>query len=548
MFRFVKPVRDNVHKEQRKYIVLLLACFFFVILVGGTTEGLLGKAVDLANTFMWLLIAIIAALLLRLKPEQLKNGVGSYRPIIYTALLVIGCRVLFLPNALMNFIFPPLLLILTLWQLVVCLTRGRKADKADSVIGWIAFGVTAIAMIISWFGYIFLALIILVWLYFQLAAVLSLTALWHLLAWYKERRLDARVADFRAGITYVTGPDREKLMFGATWRYELVRNVVIPVLAFMSFTLSVRLALDVFDFDDLYNYMFYEPFIQLSAKDGADSFRMSLHSIILLTCLLFVFNYISKAAHTIWRSARYRAFMRKYNRTSIRNNEINLSLGNSIISVAVWFTYIVVVIVTLQIPTGSLGLIAGGLSAGIGIALKDIINNFIYGIQLMGGRLRVGDWIECDGVRGRVTDINYQSTLVVTENATQVAFLNASLFSKNFTNLTRNNSYEFTKILVGVAYGTDLQHVREVLEKAMEVMKTKDAYGRDVVDPAYGIYVRFGEFSSSSVDVAVKQYVLVAERIAYVDKAKEVIYNALNEAGITIPFPQCDVHMIKDDE
>ena len=79
-------------------------------------------------------------------------------------------------------------------------------------------------------------------------------------------------------------------------------------------------------------------------------------------------------------------------------------------------------------------------------------------------------------------------------------------------------------------------------------MKTKDAYGRDVVDPSRGIYVRFEEFGDSAVEVSVKQFVLVAERIAYVDKAKEVIYNALNDNGITIPFPQCDVHMIKDDD
>ena len=261
-----------------------------------------------------------------------------------------------------------------------------------------------------------------------------------------------------------------------------------------------------------------------------------------------MFRYADRAIHTIWQNSRYHQFMRKHHKKTIRNNEINLSLGNSIISVLIWFIFIIIVIATLNIPTGSLGLIAGGLSAGIGIALKDILNNFIYGIQLMGGRLRVGDWIECDGVRGKVTDINYQSTLVETINGTQVAFLNASLFNKNFTNLTRNNSYEFTKITVGVAYGTDVQRVREILESAMEVMKTKDAYGRDVVEPAHGIYVRFSEFGDSAVEIAVKQYVLVAERIGYVDRAKEVIYNALNSAGITIPFPQCDVHMIQDTE
>ena len=87
----------------------------------------------------------------------------------------------------------------------------------------------------------------------------------------------------------------------------------------------------------------------------------------------------------------------------------------------------------------------------------------------------------------------------------------------------------------------------EVLVEAMQVMCTKDKYGREVVDPKHGIYVVVGAMSDSSVDVAVKQYVLVAERLGYVDRAKEVIYNALNAAGISIPFPQCDVHLIKDE-
>ena len=211
-------------------------------------------------------------------------------------------------------------------------------------------------------------------------------------------------------------------------------------------------------------------------------------------------------------------------------------------------TYVVVVVVVLRIPTGSLSLVAGGLSAGIGLALKDILNNFIYGIQLMGGRLRVGDWIECDGVRGRVVAINYQCVVVETLDGTEMSFLNASLFGKNFNNLTRNNSYEFTKILTGVAYGTDVRKVREVLLEAMKQMQTKDRYGRDIVEPGYGIKVVVADMADSSVNIAVKQYVLVPERIGYIDRSKEVIYEALNASGISIPFPQCDVHLIRDDK
>ena len=163
----------------------------------------------------------------------------------------------------------------------------------------------------------------------------------------------------------------------------------------------------------------------------------------------------------------------------------------------------------------------------------------------MGGRLRVGDWIECEGVRGRVTGINYQCVLVETIEGTEMSFLNASLFGQNFNNLTRNNSYEMTKVIVGVEYGTDVERVREVLLEAMKQLDTKDKYGRHIVDPKKGTIIILESMSDSSVDIAVKQYILVPERIAYVERAKEVVYKAMNDAGITIAFPQCDIH-IKD--
>ena len=151
-------------------------------------------------------------------------------------------------------------------------------------------------------------------------------------------------------------------------------------------------------------------------------------------------------------------------------------------------------------------------------------------------------------MRGTVTDISYQSTQVETVNGTTVSFLNANLFAKSFTNLTKSNSYEFLKITVSVAYGTDIQRVREIILDAMQVMRTKDTYGREMVEPKKGIYVVFGEFGDSGVEVWVKQYVLAAERIAYIDRAKEVIYNALNANGIVIPFPQRDIHIINEEE
>lgn len=543
VYRIVKPLNKAVAKEQRRYIALLLGCVLFILLSYETSvDDRAAKSISLLHTFICLLMAITTAQLIRLKPIKLKNGIRNYLSTIFTALFVISCRVLFLPNAFLNFIFPPLLLIMTAWQLIANIRRSKKSDRADAIIGWFSLGITAIAMFTSWAGYIFLALIILVWWYFLLTAILAIVTIWHLLGWYKENRLDKRVAEHNTRITYLSGTAKESLLFSATWFYDLIRNVVVPLLVLVAFPLCIQWALNIFEFDDLYRQIFVEPFTQ----HGEDGFKVSLYALLFLAGLFFVFRYLNKAIHTLWQQAQYNRFLRKNNRKAIRKNEINLSLGNSLISVFVWFIYIYVFIVTLNIPTSSLGLIAGGLSAGIGIALKDIINNFVYGIQLMGGRLRVGDWIECDGVRGAVTDINYQSTQVETIDGVTVSFLNAALFAKSFTNLTKSDSYECLKLHVSVAYGTDLQRARDVIVEAMQVMRTKDAYGREIVEPKRGVYVVFGSFGDSGVDIVVKQYVLAAERVAYADRAPEIIYNALNASGITIPFPQRDIHIIND--
>ncbi|MBO4446644.1 MAG: mechanosensitive ion channel family protein [Bacteroidales bacterium] len=541
IYRFVKPVAKRVKKEQRRYLALLLGCVILLLTLSYSisNDEIVRKGISFLHAFIGLLMAITTALLVRLDPTKLKDSIRIYLPTIFTALFVICCRVLFVPNAFLNLFFPPLLLVMALWQLAANLRRNGKADQTDVVIGWISFGITAIALGIGFAGYVFLALIILVWWFFQLALVLAIVSVWNFTRLHKEERLNKRLAAYKAKITYVTGSAREELLFRVTWLYDLIHKVLIPLLVLCSFPACIFWALNIFEFKNLYRTIFEVPFI----RQG--EFRISLYSILFLTGLFFMFRYVSKLLHTLWQTFKYRRFLRKNNRKTVRNNEINLALGNSIISVLVWFIYADIFIVTLNIPTTSLGLIAGGLSAGIGLALKDILNNFIYGIQLMGGRLRVGDWIDCDGVRGKVVDINYQTTLVETLFGTQVAFLNSSLFSKNFTNLTRNNAYELTIIKVGVAYGTDFQKVREALEKGLEVLKTKDKYGRDIVEPTYGHYIRFDDFGDSSVNVAVRQYVLVSEQIEYRYQCKELIYKILAENGITIPFPQRDVHMIE---
>ena len=547
LYRYTR-LKRYVPKKKLSIISILLGTIFYFLVFGFSLYGdeYINLGVAHVNTFLWLLIAISASLLLRVKPDQFRQGFLLYSATFLVVLIIISCRITFVPDKLMVILFPPILLLIVIWQLCCCIWVSGKATSIDRTLGWGALAVYLVAFVFAFLGYTFVALLILVWWYFLLAAWLTVVCILDLMSRFKERWLDKRVDSMRNRITYVSGEDRESLLFGATWFYDLIRQVAIPTIVLLSFPLCVSLSLSIFDFDDLFVRFYEEPFIHLSDTNGVETLSISVKSIIYLLILYYVLRYVSRAIHAIWQYARYFAFMRKHNRTSIRPNEINLSLGNSIISVLIWMAFAMVVISVWQIPTGSLGLIAGGLSAGIGLALKDVINNFIYGIQLMGGRLRVGDWIECEGIRGKVTAINYQCVQAETIEGTEMSFLNSSLFGKNFNNLTRNHSYELTVITVGVAYGTDITQVRQVLVEGMQKMRTKDRYGREIVDPKYGFNVVVGNMSDSAVDINVKQYVLVAERIGYVDRAKEVIYEALNASGITIAFPQCDVHLIHE--
>ncbi len=543
-----KSLRTVRFRQRRLMLSLLCGIVIFAVLMminpGGSYVA--RASTSLVLTYSWLVAAILLSLLMRLDPSQQGLGLRQYLPMILLALFVFGFRMVFMPNAMMNIVFPPLLLVFLVWQLLVCLRVAPRLEQSDRLVGWISLAVILVSLVMSLMGYIFLAMLVMLWWFFQLACIETLVAIFCQMVDYRDNRMADRVAEYRKQINYVTGPERDKLLLPATWFYDLVRITLLPVLALMSIPFCLKMSLNVFDFSDLYEDIFTTSFVNLTNAEGAEILKLSFYRIVVSLGLFFVFRYINYVLRGLYMDISYKAILHKSGRKVVRSNEVNLSLGNSIVSVLVWFTYIVIVVVMLRIPTGSLSLVAGGLSAGIGLAMKDVLNNFVYGIQLMSGRLRVGDWIECDGVRGKVTAISYQSTQIETTTGALMSFLNASLFAKNFTNLTRNNSYEFVKVSVGVAYGTDVARVREILKEATQALLTKDAYGRDVVDPKKGINIVLSEFGDSAVEIALKQFVLVPERFGYVDRAKELIYNALNEAGIQIPFPQRDVHVIND--
>ncbi len=254
--------------------------------------------------------------------------------------------------------------------------------------------------------------------------------------------------------------------------------------------------------------------------------------------LFFLFRYLNYALKAFYQMLRKRK--RKNDVSTIIGNA---TLANNVISILVWGFYVISAMMILEVSGKGISIVMAGLATGLGFAMKDLLENFVYGVILMTGRLRVGDYIECDGVQGKVESINYQSTQIVTLDGCVIAFQNAALFSKNFKNLTRNHGYVLVKIPVGVAYGTNVEKVRKMLIKSLEPLAVKNAAGKYIVDTKQGFSVLFDNFGESSVDLFVVCWALVEEKVALVARVKEVIYNTLNKNHIEIPFPQQDVYV-----
>lgn len=542
---FLKKIDEAGYKQVRP--ALFLTCGFLIFAVSimlaqfFLTHNFYIMATGLLVEYAWLLVAIFASLLIRLKKPQMKPGFHAYTPIVIMGLIIIIFRIVFIPNRLVNLLFPPLALIFTIWQWWSIRKVTKLIPRSDAFYTWISLVVMLISTVLAWVGYDLMAVQAFVWWLFQLTAIQAITLAFMLLQRYEDVYLKKRMAQKGATHEQLKRTTTKGQFIVLTWFFDLVDMALVPVIGTASVLYCIYLTADVFDFAETCADLFVKPFLNVEGV-----IRLSLFGLVVVSALFFIFRYISYLAKALYRHVRMQSFLKKNTgRRKVRTNEVNLTLGYNVIAIIVWGVYLITVIVLLRIPKSGISIVTAGLATGIGFAMKDILNNFFYGIQLMAGRLRVGDWIECDGIQGKVESITYQSTQITTTDDCVMAFLNSTLFSKNFKNLTRNHSYEAVKVNVGVAYGTNIEEVRQYISDAVMKLQTKDSYGRQLIDPRRKVSVSVSNFSESSVDLAVTQWVLVSDKGSFLSRAKEAIYNTLNEHKIEMPFPQCDVHLIQ---
>ena len=540
--RKVSYLRTDSYQTREMAFMLLASLVLFVLIVWvarvflGSRTHFFMVASSLLVEFSLLMISILMSMLIRMDGARISSGLKLYAPVILLGLLIISFRIIFIPNSLINLVFPPILLVFAIWQAYAFRRQSGNVPREDKTLAAVSLAVTAVILLMSLIGYVLMGLQLYIWWIFQFTVLHLIYAVKVLVLKYRLTKVDKKVRAYRLKHPSEIGSDKGS-SFLVTWLYDFFEMTLIPLLILASIPTCLFLASRVFDLTQICKTALFYPFLNVKLV------TISLYKALLVIGLFFLFRYIEYAARSLYRVFKIRDTISKSGVGIIRDNEINLTLANNVIWLITWGVYIIAAIGILQIPTKSLEVVTAGLAAGLGFAMKDILNNFFYGIQLMSGRVRVGDTLECDGIRGVVDNISYQTTTIKAIDGSLIAFPNSTLFSKTFKNLTKDDSYEYIALPVGVAYGTDVDKARRVILRALKPLCKPDKFGREIVKPSYGIKVVLNGFGDSSVDLLVKQYVLVDQRYNYVSRANETIYKALADGGIEIPFPQRDVYI-----
>lgn len=497
--------RKESFMAKRPCLIMAMTVVTFAVILGivrmAVTQNFVIMASQLLVEYSWLVGVILVSILLRVDNDKIKNTFRIYSPLMLVGFIVIVFRIILIPNDLVNLIFPPVLLLCALWQWNVIGRKHNQVLRTDKTYAFISLAVFGVSTIFAWTGFTLLAVQLIIWWTMQLTCVLTITCCEGWLSVYAKRK---KLAD--KAIT-----DK--------WLYRFIYKVLLPISGVLSFIISIYWAADVFNMSDTTWEIFNKDYIKTS------NFTASLFSISEVACLYFLFNYINITSVD---------FMRHHFEKADPTSAVSkIVMFKNVMQVIIWGIWLMIALNVFQVGKSWLLAIFAGLSTGLGFASKDILENIYYGVSLMMGRVKVGDYIICDGTRGKVSSISYTSTMLEATDGSVIAFQNSQLFSKNYKNMTKNHGYELDILEVGIAYGSNVKEVKQILIDALIKL--------DCIYQDKGVKVLLKSFDDSCITLRIVVWVNVLTQAIDDATIMECIYDTLNDHNIEIPFPQREI-------
>lgn len=500
---FRNTLKKTGHYNKRhafaNVTTILIVALTLVIASLRTPNYLLESAASLGAEFLLLVSAILFSLVTRLPYGTINSGIRIYMPYLLLGGFFMLLRMFMAPNIIVDISMPILFTLVSLFSLLTWVRQRHKLPRLDRFFSTVSLVFTILGSVLCWTGFSFMAFLVLMTWIMLMTSILLLVGLWDLLHHYENRR-------------------KERNKRAILWFRPFISKLLLPCLTIFLILFSIIWPAATFDMGDLIiNKIF-------ATTEIKDLLTFSWSSVITVILIAIVLNYL--------------IFLGKNTLHEIYGEDYEVGIIPTFVTLStlfLWGLFVFTALIIMNANYNGLLMVMGGLSMGIGFALKDTIENIISGLSLMLGRLRQGDMIECDGYRGRVSSLGYRSTMIETLDGSIIAFQNSQLFNKNFRNMTRNHKFECVKVEVGISYGTDVERARKIILETLATLP--------FLSKVKKTSVVLDSFGDSAVNLGVWVWVPVMTKSSSLSSVREHIYHAFNEHGISIPFPQQDLYV-----
>jgi len=306
---------------------------------------------------------------------------------------------------------------------------------------------------------------------------------------------------------------------------DIIKQTIAKIIKFIVVVLLIMIILRTFGFRDIVIDWFTEI---LDKQWSIGNFSISLGNII----VFFL---------SIWLTVKVAHFVRFVLKGDVLPRfDFDKGVPNAISTLTFYFIIgfgIIIAIMGAGVDLNSFTLLAGALGVGIGFGLQDIVKNFVSGLILIFERpIRIGDAVQVEELSGRVKHIGLRSSIIKTWQGADVIVPNGNLIATKLINWTLSDHTRRIEIVIGVAYGTDINLVMEILLNCAKLHQKIHS------SPAPSVL--FNDFADSYLEFELRCW--TSDYSSWIEIRSELrvaIDKAFKEKNIEIPFPQRDLHL-----
>jgi potassium efflux system protein len=308
-------------------------------------------------------------------------------------------------------------------------------------------------------------------------------------------------------------------------KFRSILTVLASVLWLIMLTQNLSVEDVVFDY--------IKNFLTESRSLGGTNTQFTFQSIIIFIAVIWLSSVAAKIISYLYdvagKSATDIDVLKKKNRTS-----------TLLIKLAVFAVGFLLAVAASGFPLDKITIIISAFGIGIGFGLQNIVNNLVSGLILAFEKpIQIGDIIEVDNRSGTIMEIGIRSSKIATSDGAEVIIPNGDLISHHVINWTLSNSNRRIELIISVAYGSDIEKVKNTLTNLL--------CNRDDImnDPAPLVFVH--NLNQSSVDFRLLFWAAdISTWLSLKSRILSDIYTTFAQEGIEIPFPQQDIHVKMD--